>query len=250
MEIFVKTPTGQSIALEVKATDTIDDMKFNIQDNEGTPIGEQRLMFEGNQLEGGYTLPYYNIQSGSIISLIVSDSDGSMRIFVKRINDERFLINTERKIQPSNEPSLPLRVQPSDTIEILKEKIKSRINIPTDEQRLVFNDVVLEDLGQTLTQYSIEKESTVCVIHNDRMRIIVSGHVYVVAFEIYRYDTIATVKQKVKEKMGVPIDLQLLSLEGFELADRRMLADYDYVEEECIIRLHMKPLYKKVKLEN
>jgi len=179
MEIFVKTLTDNIITLVLQPSRSIGTVKTMIEDIEGIPTDQQRLIFDGRELGDELTLAKYSVKSESTLQLIIDKrgpADKYMQIFVN---------TSTGKYEELIFKTITLVLQPWNTIGSVKIMIEDILGMPRVQQRLRFagrelaDDCTLDDYniqskyaltlvnpeyGLTLGDYNIQKESTLHLV--------------------------------------------------------------------------------------
>ena len=232
--IIIITLTGGQITLDVQPDNTIEDVKTKVQDKQGIPPDQQRLIFAGESLEDGRSLSNYNIKSGSVVHLVLR-LRGGMQIFVKLHQS-----HVQAKI-------ITVETEPSETMHGIKCKVQDKEGIIPDVQVLVFSGKRLED-SETLSHYNIHKEDTIhliCCTRGELFKVFVystSTRKTFVLVNNNASDTVKKLKIKIQTNAaGIRLDGQQLVFEDQQLEDGPTLSDYG-IEEGSVIFLQAKKL--------
>ncbi|KDR21761.1 NEDD8 [Zootermopsis nevadensis] len=81
MLIKVKTLTGKEIEIDIEPTDKVERIKERVEEKEGIPPQQQRLIFSGKQMNDEKTAQDYKVQGGSVLHLVLALRGGSETVF-------------------------------------------------------------------------------------------------------------------------------------------------------------------------
>ena len=141
-------------------------------------------------------------------------------------------------------------VEPSYTISSLKLRIEDREGIKPKQQRLFFDNKLLEDDDRTLADYGIQNGSTLHFLTIIRWYF---NEIYIktltgkkITFEFVGSDTIHNIKTKIQNKENIPLEQQRIIYGGKELEDNKTLNDYNVYRESTLHLVLRKIIYVKL----
>lgn len=219
----------KTVPLDVKSSDTIDQIKSKIGALEGIDNSQQALFFAGNQLENDNRLADYNILTNSCVDLYVTDG---MQISVSI---------------PSVGKTIKLNVTKSQSVADVKAVIEQKGGIPLDEQILMYGCEKLED-NKLLSQCGLSNGHTlhVLVCPTDRLRISVDvDGERTVNLDVKSWYSVADVKLMIETLEGFPASTQIL-MHTQPGGANTVLKDTETLQNQRIKNNEIVTLYVKV----
>ena len=216
-QLFIRGLAGKTMTLNVRMTDSIVDVKSLIEQREGIPLLQQKLMYKTKQLRDG-TLGEYGVKNETTLDLSLSlCGGGCMELYIKTNTGKTLLVEADS----------------SNTVLELKEKIFEQKGHPIRQQRLIFVGMELED-QRRLADYNIQRATTLHLVisqpSDERgLNITVITHTgYEICVRAALSHKIESLISAIEDSEGIPKHCQQLFHRGVQLHPQKLLKDCNF----------------------
>ena len=220
-EIVIKTFSGDSFAVQVTPSDTVEIVKTKISEEKGISPDSQKIKYAGRELENHTRLADLNVHTATTFYLDVLQPPKPPKIYVKPLMGE----------------AVALDFDPEMTVAKVKTEIQEMTGLSSNQVSLLFGGRELED-GQTLVHCGIQDKSTIYMYSKVGSEPILFVKVpslrKTILLDYEPGETVRSVKAKLFEKERIPFEEQTLLFEGVHLEDNGTLGSYDIPQEGTI----------------
>ena len=215
------------ITLAVDPNDSIANLKSMIKVKKGFPVDEQRIVYNGRNLEDDRTVSEYNIQDKSTLNLVLRvprrhKGHNRMGVSVTILTEARVPVATDT-----------LTVRPTDSILEVKLKIRDLTGVPPHKQILNFADRELENT-RTISDYNIRNDSVIYLVEKIEVYLVTPLTQERMALVLRPTDTVESVKDKIHAKTKISPYRQILQFNGEHLDDVHSLNYYNIVNKSML----------------
>ena len=229
--IFIKSDLSREITLDPRVSDTIENIKKEIENKEKIPKAFQILKFNNTILDDNKTLKDYNIPNNSVIELILKYYNLKViKIYIELLDLRKLCINAVYKY---------------DKIIAIKEKIKHLTDIPISVQQLYFNDEILDD-DKTIDFYKI-KEKSIIKLFSKTISILINNDEKIKLYEVRLTDKIDDLKKKIEEKENLSLNNKELVFQNQTLQNDKTLAYYNIQNESVLYTRYIRNIFIFIK---
>lgn len=139
---------GTSRTLKVSPDETVGSLKKRIEQQMGVPAARQKLVFTNGSStplnDDSKTLGYYRLESGSRVSLLVTEPPSTFQVFLR---NEKGVTSTYDITQ-------------QETVDSFKRRVQEREGVPANQQRLIHEGQEMQS-GYKLSDYKVKEHSTI-----------------------------------------------------------------------------------------
>ncbi|KAK3805795.1 MAG: ubiquitin-related domain-containing protein, partial [Benniella sp.] len=227
--LFINTLTGKKITLYCQSDMTIGSIKTKIQEKEGTPEDQMRLIFAGKQLEDERTLGDYNVCHGSTIHMVLKLRGATLDVLIAQ--------------EPGK--SIPVPYKDHEAIFFLIQRISNLLGEKNDGKiqvrELFMNGVLLKDQLESISTYRIFGSMLTYRTHTRLTLFVKTLTGKTITLECHTGQTIRGIKDMIRWKEGMfgCGTVLCLSFNGRDLQDNMTLRTYR-IQTESTFFLRLK----------